>query len=59
MKKTISFVIFSLLILTTYPQQVQIAWQQCYGGSDMDTGEDVIVLSNGHIVVLANTNSND
>jgi len=59
MKKTISLITFSLILLTAYPQQVQIEWQQCYGGSDMDTGEDVIVLSDGHIVVLANTNSND
>ena len=59
MKKTISLITFSLILLTAYPQQVQIEWQQCYGGSDMDTGEDVIVLSNGHIVVLATTLSND
>jgi len=58
MKKTISLVIFSLLLLTTYPQQVQIVWQQCYGGSDMDTGKDVIVLNNGHILVLSTTYSN-
>ncbi len=59
MKKTISLFIFLLLLLTAFPQQVQIEWLQCYGGNDQDTGNDAIILANGHIVVLATTYSND
>ncbi len=59
MKKIISLITFSLLLLTAFPQQVQIEWQQCFGGSNRDTGNDVIVNSNGHIVVLSTTYSND
>jgi len=59
MKKTISLFIFLLFFLTAYPQQVQIEWQQCYGGSDRDAGNDVVVRANGHLAVLATTLSND
>ncbi len=59
MKKILSLFIFFSTLAIAYPQQAQMEWQQCYGGSDQDNGRSVVVLENGNIVVFGGTNSND
>lgn len=36
-----------------------IVWQKCFGGSDNDKGNDVIITKDGGILVVGNSRSND
>ena len=49
MKKYL-FTLFVLLTLNTFPQDFDIIWQGCYGGSEKDVAQDIYYFGNKYLI---------
>jgi len=59
MRRLVLFIIFSILLTTiTYSQELEIKWQQCFGGSNIENVHDIKKISGGYMLV-GGTGSND
>jgi hypothetical protein len=61
MKKTACIFLFCFLVLHTgglFSQNLQIDWQNCFGGSDQDNATDIINVNGGYLII-GWTESND
>ncbi len=59
MKKLISTGLLLIIWVSAFSQAAYIDWQQCYGGTSSDNGENIKHLDNGKLITLSTTNSND
>ncbi len=58
MKLIICLLITVLFQVSVYSQNMEITWQQCYGGSEQDNAYDIIEVTGGYLIV-GWTESND
>lgn len=50
--KTATLYLFALLLQTTlYGQNMEIVWQECFGGSESDRAYDMIAVEDGYLIV--------
>ncbi len=59
MKKLITILVLIILLSKfLFSQNMEIKWQQCYGGSEQDNTYDIIAVSGGYLII-GWTESND
>ncbi len=51
MKRTIYIFFFLIFSITGISQQMDITWQQCFGGSDQDEARDMVAMDNGYMIL--------
>ena len=59
MKPVIFLVMICAIFISSYSQQFDIEFQQCYGGSDGEGGADVIMMPDSSFILFGLTTSND
>ena len=58
MKRLAFMLLFINIASVLFPQNFQIDWQQCFGGSETDIAYDIVQVDGGYFV-LGGTNSDD
>ncbi|MCF8399113.1 MAG: hypothetical protein K9G58_13135, partial [Bacteroidales bacterium] len=58
MKKTITFILLSILFVFSQAQVFDITWQNCFGGTYQDYATDIITTEGGYLLIGV-TNSTD
>jgi len=58
MKKIVYLLIAVLIQIFGFSQNIEITWQQCFGGSEQEIARDIIEISDGYFIV-GDTESND
>jgi len=57
--KLLLFLIFTAIYSISFSQRFAIEWQQCYGGSGGDGGEELILLAYSTYMILGGSGSDD
>ena len=57
--KFLFFLIFTAISFFSFSQRFAIEWQQCYGGSSGDGGEEIILLADSTYIIFGGSGSDD